>query len=75
MKWGLKSDLNPADSVFSKVKNALNFDLSSVVHYDIKLAVNEAVDLVSSNNMHYCMQINMKIFDIKNYSNIVQIVI
>ena len=45
-------DLNPAESVFSKVKNALNFDLSSVVHYDIKLAVNEAVDLVSSNDMH-----------------------
>ena len=45
-------DLNPAENVFSKVKNLLNFDLSTVVHYDIKLAVNEAVNLVSSTDMH-----------------------
>ena len=45
-------DLNPAENVFSKVKNLLNFYLSTVVHYDIKLAVNEAVNLVSSSDMH-----------------------
>ena len=45
-------DLNPAENVFSKVKNALNYDLLPVVNYDIKIAINEAVNLVSSNDMH-----------------------
>ena len=44
--------LKPAENVFSKVKNLLNFDRSTVVHYDINLAVNKAVTLVSSSDMH-----------------------
>ena len=30
---------NPAEHVFSKVKNSLNFNLLPVVHYDIKMAI------------------------------------
>ncbi len=45
-------DLNPAEHVFSEVKHALNFDLLPVVHYDIKIAVYEAINLISSSDMH-----------------------
>ena len=45
-------DLNPAENVFSKVKNVLNYDLLPLVNYDIKIAINEAIDTVSSLDMH-----------------------
>lgn len=44
-------DLNPAEEVFSKVKNALNFDLLPVVHYDLKIAVNEAIDTITAQDV------------------------
>ena len=45
-------DLNPAKNVFSKVKNALNYDLLPLVDYDMKIAINEAIDTVTSLDMH-----------------------
>ena len=45
-------DLNPVEHVFAKVKNALNFDLLPVVHYDNKMAIYEANGLISSSDVH-----------------------
>jgi hypothetical protein len=44
-------DLNPAEQVFSKVKGTLNFHLSPVVHYDLRIAVTEAIDTVTAHNV------------------------
>jgi transposase len=44
-------DLNPAEQVFSKVKGALNFHLRPVVHYDLRIAVTEAIDTVTAHDV------------------------
>ena len=45
-------DLNPAEQVFSKVKDALNFDLLPVIQYDLRIACNETVNTVTAHDVH-----------------------
>ncbi len=45
-------DLNPIESCFGKVKAALNGELLSLVHENLKLAAAEAIETITSNDMH-----------------------
>jgi hypothetical protein len=44
-------DLNPIESCFGKVKAALNGELLSLVHENLKLATAEAIETITSNDM------------------------
>ena len=45
-------DLNPAENAFSNGKNVLNYDLLPLVNYDIKIVINEAINTITSLDMH-----------------------